>query len=147
MPILIIGVEEQEKIKEALAQARAKPMPLSVMKEIMIDDRINPTGTLTFKDRDRHGRLDEIKKEYPSHHVQLGMYTAAISFEEQPNGMTKHLSVSSYKKGKVPNEPAMQMVAEAFGFSGWPPTRPYRVWLEEYEEGHSAINLVEMEPT
>jgi hypothetical protein len=61
--------------------------------------------------------------------------------------MTKHLSVSSYKKGMVPNEPAMRMVAEAFEFSGWPPTRPHRLWVEEYEEGHSAINLVEMEPS
>jgi hypothetical protein len=39
------------------------------------------------------------------------------------------------------------MIAEAFGFSGWPPIRPHRVWIEEYEEGRSAINLVEMEPS
>jgi hypothetical protein len=147
MSILVIGIEEQEKIKEALAQARAKPMPLSVMMEIAIDDRKKPSNTLALKDRDKSGRLEAIRKEYPSHHVQLGMFTAAISFEEQPNGMTRHLSVSSYKKGRAPNEAAMQMVAEAFEFSGWPPKRPHRIWVEEYEEGRSAVNLVEMEPT
>jgi hypothetical protein len=146
MSILIIGVEEQEKIKEALAAARAKPMPLSVLQAIAIDDRKDPSDKLTLEDRDRHGRLEEVRKKYPSYPVQLGMYVAAISFEEQPNGMTKHLSVSSHRKGMVPNEPAMQMVAEAFEFSGWPPKRPHRLWLEEYEEGRSAINLVEMEP-
>jgi hypothetical protein len=147
MSILIIGIEEQEKIKEALAQARAKPMPLSVLQAIAIDDRKKPSTKMALEDRDRHGRLEEVKKKYPSYPVQLGMYVAAISFEEQPNGMTKHLSVSSHRKGLVPNELAMQMVAEAFEFSGWPPIRPHRLWVEEYEEGHSAINLVEMEPT
>jgi hypothetical protein len=147
MSILVIGIEEQEKIKEALDQARAKPMPLSVMMEIAIDDREKLSHTLAFEDRDKWGRLEAIKKKYPSYHVELGMFTAAISFEEQPNGMTKHLSLSSHKKGRTPNEPAMQMVAEAFGFSGWPPIRPHRIWVEEYEKGRSAVNLVEMEPT
>jgi hypothetical protein len=147
MPVLIIDLEEQEKIKEALAKARAKPMPLSFTKEIAMDDRKNPTNVLNLEDRDRHGRLEAIKKEYPSHFVQLGMYVAGVSFEEQPSGLFKHLSISSDRPGKVPNEPAMQMVAEAFGFSGWPPIRPYRIWLEEYEKGRSAINVVEMEPS
>jgi hypothetical protein len=147
MPVLIIGIEEQEKIKEALAKARAKPMPLSVMKEIAMDDRKNPTNVLTLEDRDKSGKLEAIRKEYPSRPVQLGMYVAAISFEEQPSGLFKHLSISSDRPGKVPNEYAMQMVAEAFEFSGWPPTRPYRIWMEEYEEGRSAINVVEKEPS
>lgn len=39
------------------------------------------------------------------------------------------------------------MVLEAFGFSGYPPSRPYRVWVEHYEPGRVAINFVELEPS
>lgn len=145
MGVLVIGLDEQEKIKQAIAKAKANPMPLSALKEVAIDDRKNPKDTLSVEERDIFGKLEEIKRKYPSYHVRLGNYTAAISFEEQPNGLTKHLSVSTHAPGKVPNEPAMQMISEAFGFSGWPPIRPYRLWVEEYEPGRKAINLVEIE--
>jgi hypothetical protein len=37
-------------------------------------------------------------------------------------------------------------VCEAFGFSGFPPLRPHRIWIEEFEPGHHAINVLELEP-
>jgi len=119
------------------------------MREVVIDDHDHPTDTLTLGEHEQQvdaNRLAEIKREYPSHFVQLGTYVIAISFEEQPNGLMRHLSIASSDKSKVPNEHAVAMAVKAFGFSAWPPVRPYRVWIEEYEPGRTAINLVELEP-
>jgi hypothetical protein len=79
--------------------------------------------------------------------VELGSYLAAISFEEQPAGLFRHISISARDPGKVPNEYVAKMVLEAFGFSGYPLTRPNRVWVEEYGPGRMAINFVEQEPS
>ncbi len=50
------------------------------------------------------------------------------------------------KPGRVPTEFTMKLLAEEFGFtSGWPPSRG-RVWLEEFEPGHEAVNIIEAEP-
>jgi hypothetical protein len=75
----------------------------------------------------------------------LGTYRAAISFEEQPAGILRHLSVASHAKGKVPGIEVVAMVVEAFGFSGWPLVRPGRIWLEEFEPGHMAVNVLELD--
>jgi hypothetical protein len=144
--VLFIGETETKAIAAAVAAARAKPMPWAVFREIAIDDRERPTHTLTLDQRRQADRLAEIKREYPSHFVQLGTYTAAISFEEQPDGLMRHLSIASRDPGKAPNEHAIRMAAEAFGFSDFPPLRPYRVWIEEFEPGRVAVNLVEQEP-
>ena len=149
MGILFIGEDERQAIEQAVSAARAKPMPWSVMREVVIDDHDHPTDTLTLGEREQQvdaNRLAEIKREYPSHFVQLGTYVVAISFEEQPSGLMRHLSIASSDANKAPNEHAVAMAVKAFGFSAWPPVRPYRVWIEEYEPGRTAINLVELEP-
>jgi hypothetical protein len=143
--VLYIGETEQEAINAALAAARAKPIPWQVTQEIVVDDRKHPTNTLMLEERQKSGRLAEIKREYPSYFVQLGTYTAAISFEQQPAGMMRHISISSRDPTKAPNEHVVKMVTEAFGFSAWPPTGPYRIWIEEFAPGHMAINLAEIE--
>jgi hypothetical protein len=143
--MLVIGRKEQQAIEEALTAARERPTPWSVMQEIAIDDREQPINTLTLDQRKNPDRIAEITRAYPTQRVQLGTYEVAISFEEQPAGIFKHLSISSRNPDKVPNEHAVAMVVKAFGFSDWPPTRPYRVWVEEYKPGHMAINLVELE--
>jgi hypothetical protein len=40
----------------------------------------------------------------------------------------------------------MLMLVKEFGFSGFPLQRPSRIWVEEYEPGRHAINVVELEP-
>lgn len=142
--VLFIGETERLAIERAVATARARPMPWALMQEIAKDDSERPTHTLTLAERNRPERLAEIKREYPSQFVQLGTYTAAISFEEQPAGLFRHVSIASRDPGKAPNERVVKMVVEAFGFSSWPPTGAYRVWIEEFEPEHVAINLVEL---
>jgi hypothetical protein len=59
----------------------------------------------------------------------------------------RHLSASSSNKKKVPGLEVMKMIAQEFGFSDCPPLRPGRVWLEEFEKGWRAVNIVELEPS
>jgi hypothetical protein len=147
MGVLFIGDKEKAEIAAAIRAARAKPMPLEVMRQLAVDDRDNPTNTLKLDERGDPDRIEAIRAEYPSHPVELGTYTVAISFEEQPVGLMRHISIAARDPGKAPNEHAAKMVLEAFGFSGWPLSRPYRVWVEEFEPGRMAINFVELEPS
>lgn len=140
--ILAIGPREREKIADAIASARAKPTPWSAMEEIAIG---NDTHTLSLDERGSPERIKEIRTEYPSYSVMLGTYRCALTFEEQPAGMFRHLSVSTHP-GQIPSEPVMGMICEAFGFSDFPPLRPYRVWIEEFEPGCHAVNIIELEP-
>jgi hypothetical protein len=71
-------------------------------------------------------------------------YRAAFSFEEQPAGLVRHLSVSvdTKKPGDCPSIPAMQMIASAFGIEWSLDSGDARVWLEEFEPGKYAVNLI-----
>lgn len=142
MGVLVISLNEQRRIDAALAEARRKPMPLSVMREIGV---LNDSTMLKLADIKRPALVEAIREEYPAHQIRLGTYRAAISFEEHPGGLMRHLSVSTHRKGKVPTPTVVGIVAEAFGFSGWPPKRTYRVWFEEFEPGWAAVNVAEVE--
>jgi len=124
--VLVIGPKEKAAIDVAIREARAKPIPWSLLQEVAIDDRDNPTDRLDLADGHKPERMAEIRKEYPTRRVQLGTYDAAISFEEQPAGLFRHLSISSRLAGKIPNEHAIKLMLDAFGFSGYPLIRPYR---------------------
>lgn len=139
--VLILRPEQIQKINSALESARASPIPWSAMQAIADP---SPTSVLTLADR-KPG-IHDLRAQYPSQHVMLGTYRAAISFEEQPAGLMKHLSVSSYSHGKIPGLEVMMMVCEAFGFSGFPPLRPGRIWNEEWQPNRFAINVIEIEP-
>ncbi|MCK1670366.1 hypothetical protein [Bradyrhizobium sp. 150] len=156
MSILVIGEAEQQEIISAIAVARARPTPWAKLK-VIADGNEGPT--LDLKDRKHADLVETIHREYPSQCVKLGTYEAAISFEEQPAGLMKHLSVSSARRGRVPGPEVMQMVCEAFGFdetvcramggeraSVLKPERAARAWVEEFAPGRHAINVVELEP-
>jgi hypothetical protein len=142
MSVLVIGDDERARITEALAMARAKPMPFDVLRQIAADGNGQHLQHLQLVDR-KQG-VARARAEYPSYHVTLGSYDAAISFEWQEDKLARHLSVSSANKGMLPGPEVFAMILKAFGFSGFPPSRPYQVWIEEFEPGHNAINLVEM---
>lgn len=144
---LVITPEDREKIKEIVREARITMIPKDKVMLIATDDRDNPSDTLTLKDREKKvsgKKLREVRKGHEVHHIQLGSYDVAFSFEEQPSGIARHISVASAAPGKVPNEFVISMLTREFGFSAWPPERPYRVWIEEYEPGRNAINFVEL---
>ncbi len=135
----------------AIHKARRRPIPLSVGVQIAQAD------TPAVKLADRKGPVSLARQEYPPQQIMLGTYRAAFSFEEQPAGLFRHLSVSSHHPGNVPGPEVMLMVCEAFGFSkivcdafrdtpiGKPIDHPARIWAEEFDPGHYAINVIELE--
>jgi hypothetical protein len=137
--VLFIDDAARDAITQAVARARARPTPW--VPELA---DATPTGTLTLEQR-KPG-TDEHRQQYPSQHLMLGTYHAAISFEYQPAGLFRHLSVSSQARGKVPGLEVMEMLVVEFGFSGWPLQRPSRVWMEEFERKRHAVNVLELEP-
>jgi hypothetical protein len=137
MPVLIINDTVRRLANEMVARARAKPIPWSVMRDIAVDD----ARTLMAL-ADRPADFDRSAAR-PEHMLISDHYRCAFSVEEQPAGFVRHLSVSVPKPGKVPHIPAVQMLAELFGFSECPPTRGH-MWLEEFEPGHQAVNIAEL---
>ena len=141
MSVLILGDQEKAAIERAIALAREQPVPWGLFSTIAVN---TPTNTLDLAER--RGDVAGLRRRYPSQVVMLGTYRANFSYELQPLGLFRHLSVSSANKGKVPGKEVMDMVAEAFGFSGFPPKgRPSRVWMEEFEPGWHSVNVIEAE--
>lgn len=134
---LYIGSVEQNAIDLAVAKARLHPVPWSVLQTGVKPDAGNE---LQFKDRPAGWQRP------PSVHVELpGGFRAAISFEEQPAGLCRHLSVSIDNpdpRYPVPHPVAFEMIARAFGFD-----LPVmgRIWREEFAPGEWAINLIAIE--
>ena len=140
MGVLVLGPAEKAKIADAVAKARANPMPWEAG-EMIVDHA--PTDTLALNNRPAN--TTEVRKKYQSQGVELGTYQIAISFEYQPAGLFRHLSISSAHPGRVPGLEVVIMVLQEFGFSGWPLQRPNRTWMEEYQPGRHAFNVLELE--
>ncbi|HEY2147255.1 MAG TPA: hypothetical protein VGH32_04915 [Pirellulales bacterium] len=133
---LLIGPDERAAIAKVKEIAAANPLRWETLKGIAIDDREAPTRELKLADRPEGYRP-------PSQFVELPVgYMVAFSIEEQPAGWLRHLSVSVDKKGKLPHPEAMRMIALEFGMAR--SSSIARVWLEEFEPGHEAVNLVEL---
>ena len=139
MSVLVIDQKTQEIIRAMIEKARMNIVPLpDSIKHAKVDD----SPELKYGDRN-----DEIIRKYPPQKLVLDSYQIYFNFEEQPIGLLRHISVSIKKKGKTPHPIAMEMIAKEFGFSGVPPTRPGRIWFEEFKPGHHAVNVAELEPT
>jgi hypothetical protein len=142
--VLVLGLQEKAAIEMALKEARAHIVPWEVLKDFALDD-----DTVVLGER-RPGFRPR------SQPMALGTYRAAVSFEERPNGLFRHLSVSSSRNPKKgPGPDVMQKVCKAFGFcpelckmmkTPKPnSTKRHAIWVEEFEPGHMAINVVEAE--
>ena len=132
MALLMIGDTERARIAELIAYAKAHPLTFDVIRQCMTEDK----STLKLEDRQPgHERP-------PSQHIEFpGGYRAAYSVEMQPVGICSHLSISVFgrsKPGMMPSEPAVQMIAEEFGV----PYPAEKMWMEEFDPGEYAINLV-----
>lgn len=134
MSVVIIGDAERAQIKAAIERASANPVLWETMRDhVIMDDR--PTLPLA----DRKPGLERPASE----HLMLGNVRVAYSHEQQPAGMLRHLSASVHKKGKLPHPVAIEEICAAFGFRHFPPIEG-RIWIEEYEPGYEAVNVVEI---
>src|SRR5262245_43776343 len=142
MTVFLIREEERAKIALAITRARANVMPWDVGRNVMID---TPGHAINLEDRKQY--TSELRGKYAAQRVAFpGGVEAAISFEEQPAGIIRHLSVStpSARLGKVMNPAMLLFIAREFGFAEIPP-RHGRVWVEEYEAGCFAINIAQVD--
>jgi hypothetical protein len=134
--ILIIDADAQARIAAALARAREKPIPWEELSAHLVPDHQHKV-VIELADRRSVPRRD------PEQVLLAHGYRAAITFEQQPAGLVKHLSVSVDTPGRVPNPPAMQMILQAFEFNT---DQLGHFWLEEFAPGHHAVNVAELVP-
>jgi hypothetical protein len=134
LSVLIIGATEREQIARMIELARANPVPLALVAraDMTAESR---KGAIKLEDR------DPALIRPPSQHIVFpgSGIRAAFSFEEQPGGLYSHLSISvDGRPGKLPNAAVVEQVAKEFRV----PYPPNYGWLEEYERGEFAVNLV-----
>ena len=93
--------------------------------------------------------LDMVNKEKPppgldpNFQVEIPVgYKVVYSIEDQPAGKVRHLSVSVDAKGKLPSIPAVKEIMIMLGFTK--EIEQCKVDLENLEEDHSAVNVLEV---
>lgn len=134
MPILYIGDDERRKIERIIAFAQGHPVLFDQIRKGVVDAKI----VLELKDR-----VPDTVRPQSAGMMFPGGFRAAYSIEQQPAGMCAHLSVSVEgrpTKGAMPGEPAVIMIAGAFGMR-YPADK---MWIEEFEPGEYAVNLVSL---
>jgi hypothetical protein len=135
----VVTQELVAEINRAVAQARAHVIPWELMRDLAV---ASPTNTLMLSERapGSERRPASIAVRFP------GGVTAAISFEEQPAGILRHASFSTGRPGNnhLVNPVLAQVLCKLFGFREFPPSAG-RVWVEEYQPGYFAVNVVELE--
>jgi len=137
MAFFIVDDAKRSEIAKAVETARSKVIPWDVLRKHAIDD---PGPTLNLADR-KPGAEELADRSVPVRFV--GGVTAAISFEEQPAGICRHLSVALAKRpGKLVDPTLFLVIAKLFGFDT---TGQVRTWVEEFAPGEFAINIVTIE--
>lgn len=136
MGALIVTPEIKAEIAEKIALARKNPVPVELLQAGAVGG-----PTITLKDR-----KPGIERP-PSQHVILGTYRAAISFEQQPVGLCRHLSISALKPGTLPHRVVLEEIAALFGIDGSRPPLAGHIWFEEFDPGHYAVNFLQIEET
>jgi hypothetical protein len=132
MGVLIIDDKVKLRVAEMIERARQHPVLLEQLKGGAIND---DRHVITLADR-KPGH-----ERPPSQHLVLGTYRVAFSIEQQSIGMCRHLSISTMRAGSVPNMPVVDEVTALFGFVEGAPTR---TWLEEFDPGHHAVNVLQL---
>jgi hypothetical protein len=135
--VLVIDAEAQRMITAAVDRARARPVPILISMQLAHIGHDRPV--LELHER----KPNAVERPQPECIALYDGYQCAISFEEQPAGMLRHLSVAVNNPGKVPMPSAMEMISKAFGFTDFPPING-KVWVEEFRSGEYAVNVIEL---
>jgi hypothetical protein len=131
---LLIGDEQRAELCALRERANAAPVDVRTLVERIA----TPAG------REQH------RDHMTAQTVAIPMaYLVTFSVEiGHPIGTCRHLSMSVQREGRVPNEYAVWMVAEALGFVGG--LELCTCWLEDLEGHGKAVNVVQpvaiMEP-
>lgn len=128
---LVINDQVRAQIAEAIKKAEQHPVPIAFLMTAGIEDK--PNVSLA----DRKPGFERPASELVI--IPFG-YHVAYSIEEQPIGLCGHLSISVDKPGMTPAPEAVVMIAEEYGIKF--PSKMTKFWVEEFDPGHHAINLV-----
>lgn len=132
MAVLLITEQVREEIQAAVLRARARTIPWEQLKPYTI---VGDKDKVVLGDRPKgFERIESERVLIPNG------FRAAISFEEQPAGICRHLSVSVENPTRMPSTDAVRMVAAEFGFK----LESGKVWTEEFAPGHYAVNVIEI---
>jgi hypothetical protein len=138
MPVLMIGTKEQTEIATAIERARKRPTPLEAVRAGAVADKL----VVKLTDR-KPGFKSPAKTEQVL--IPIG-YCANVSFEEQPAGMCIHLSISVERDDPkmMPSIEAIRAIASEFGINFTEARLLGLMWMEEYEPGRHAVNLLKL---
>jgi hypothetical protein len=141
MRALLLNAEVCHAIAAAVAAARAAPVSWETFKRIA-EGIPQDTASLSLADRPPGFQRPQSQNVM----IPIG-FRAAISFEDQPAGLVRHLSISleDARPGAVPNIPSILAIAKAFGFRVEERESIERLWTEEYEPGKWAVNLLQLD--
>jgi hypothetical protein len=163
MTAFMLSSDDAARLKAAVERARTKTIPWDKMKAslplnqdtdcLMLSDRVdlrapthappNPVGSMwpvLVPSEECTAEGEPVKHEVEQIVLPFG-WRVAISSEEQPAGILLHISMSSPVKGRVPNEWAIEMVLNACGYKI---KDVVRGWVEEFEPGWEAVNMLIM---
>lgn len=138
--LMLINQDVRAAIQAAIDRATKKIVPREVLERSNIAP---PDGsTIPYEERIRH---EADFKEWGGKTVEIPFgYSACFTIENQPPGLTRHISVSiDGEPGACPSKPAMNAIAEAFGFI-LDDDSNLCVFLEEYEPGRYAVNYAQL---
>jgi hypothetical protein len=138
MAVLIIGTREKAEIATAIERARRRPTPLDVLRASAVKDK--PVVKLTDR---KPGFKTPAKTEQVL--IPVG-YRANVSFEQQPCGMCMHLSISVERNDPklMPSIEAVSEIASEFNINLTEAFKQGLTWMEEYEPGRHAVNLLKI---
>jgi hypothetical protein len=158
MRSLLIDNAVRQEIAAVIERAKAHVVQWDKAAAIAIGDHVD---RLSLSEKAKIG-ADKLAATMPNRSQGMVIprgYHVAFSFEQQPAGLMRHLSVSVERVGKVPNRHAVASILKEFGFSDKLveflntslPVEPYaggpmRMWLEEFAPGHEAVNVLELVP-
>lgn len=134
MSVLMIGETEREAIRQIVQFAKDNPVSIE---EVMAAPRMPDTTVLAYEGR------GEIKPRSRGEITLPGGFRCCLSVQHQPAGYCTHLSISVEgrpKKGAMAHPAAVEMIANEFGV-GYPADK---MWIEEFEPGEYAINLLSL---
>ena len=118
MRVLVIGNDEKEMIKKVVEYSKLYP----ITREQLLQK------TITVGDI----------KEYTCS-IPMG-FKVVFSFENQPTGWFRHISISVPDKNRLPSPQAVSMIIEEFGFPK-DITDQDNVWIET-QSVPNAINVI-----
>jgi hypothetical protein len=135
---LIIGPPERNAIANALSNARDQTASMETVTNWAASI---PQGRSSVRLKDRKAGF----KRPPVQEVLIeDGFRVCISFENQPMGLCRHLSVSVDTKVTegLPSREAVSVLMHEFGIK---PDRVIAGWTEEYEPGEWAVNVLALD--